>query len=166
MRTKATLLAALAALLAGGGCALNPYGEETVPSLESFGVRISSGIGAADAYVDAVEVGADNTVQFEAMVGDGKTLEVTIPREPAAEIVASARLEGSDEVIGSVILRSRGSAPISVERLYAFDPGYIGVEADSTDEHLELRIATPRLTGTVQGQVPFTFKSDVTLAPG
>ena len=161
---KTALAVALVGVMLGAstGCGpLDPFEADTLPALESFEVRISAGVGAADAYLDEVEVGPRSTVQFNALIGDGNVIVVTMPREPADEIVAEARLEGSDEVLGSAVLRSRTGRPISVEDLYSFDPGYPGIEAHDSPEELELRIATPRLTDTGQGQVPFTFKSDV-----
>lgn len=161
-RRGRTVLALVGVLSAVAGCSpLDPFEADTEPPLEALEVRISAGVGAADAYLDEVTVGPGNTVQFNALIGDGKVIVVTMPRRPAEEIVASGRLEGSDEVLGSAVLRSRGGRAISVDDLYSFDPGYPGIEARVSPEELELRIATPRLTDTGQGQVPFTFKSDV-----
>lgn len=160
MRSALAVLA-LVATLSFSGCDLDPFDPETVPALEEFEVRVTRGIGAADPFFQAVEVGPDSTVQFAMLVGDGRAVEVTIPREPATQIDAEARLEGSDTVVARATLTSLDGEPISVAGLFSFDPGYVSVETRTLDDELRIRIATPRLTGTPQGQVPFTFKTNV-----
>jgi hypothetical protein len=160
-------LALIGALLALGapGCALDPFGDETEPPLEDFGVRISAGIGAADPYLAGVSVEADSTVQFDAKIGDGNVIEFSMPRGPAQEIEVTGSAEGSDEALETVTLSSSTGAPIEVEGVYSIDPGFVGTEDNSTGDELVLRIAAPRLTGTGQGQVRLSFKTDV-IAPG
>lgn len=156
-------LAALCLLVALGasGCALDPFGNETEPPVEDFGVRISAGIGAADPYLSSVSVEPDSTVQFEAKIGDGNVIEFSMPRGPAEEIEVTASGEGSDEALATVSLSSATAAPLELDGVYAVDPGFVGVEDNSTADELRLRIAAPRLTGTGQGQVLLSFKTDV-----
>ena len=164
MRVALALIGAAIAL-AAPGCSLDPYADETVPPLEDFGVRISSGIGAADPYLDGVSVEADSTVQFRAKIGDGKVIEFSMPRGPSQEIEVTGSGEGSDEALETVTLSSSTGAPIEVEGVYSIDPGFVSVEDNSTADELVLRIAAPRLTGTGQGQVRLSFKTDV-IPPG
>jgi hypothetical protein len=162
---RLALIAVIAILGSGPGCALDPFADETVPPVEDFGVRISAGLGSADPYLDAAEVGPDNEVQFRARIGDGRVIEMTAPRGPSEELIVTATPEGSDVALATVTLSSRTGRELSVDRLHSFDPGYVSIEDNSTEDELVLRIATPRLTGTDQGEVPFTFKMDV-VPPG
>lgn len=155
------MVAALFALVFSG-CTLDPFANETQPTLSDFGVRVSAGIGAADPYLPGVSVEPGSTVQFRARVGDGNVVEFAMPRGPAEEIEVSAFEEGSDEAIESVEVTSIDGGPIELDGLAAVDPGYVGAEDNSTADELRLRIAAPRLTGTAQGQVNLTFKTDVT----
>lgn len=161
MRVIAAALGAVALTCAVSGCALAPFGEETVPPLERAQARITEGAGTANRYGDSVDVIPGNVVQFETLIGDGRTVIVTIPRGPTRMLTASFRLEGSDEVLTSVALGSRSGEPVSLGDPFEFDPGYLGIEHHSTGEQIELRLAAPRLTGTDQGQVRFTFKTEV-----
>jgi hypothetical protein len=164
VRAAPALLGAILAL-AAPGCSLAPFGDETEPPLEDFGVRISSGIGAADPYLDGVSVGPDSTVQFHAKIGDGNVIEFSMPRGPSQEIEVTGSAEGSDEALETVTLTSSSGAPIEVDGVYSIDPGFVGTEDNSTGDELVLRIAAPRLTGTGQGQVRLSFKTDV-VGPG
>ena len=151
----------LALVVALTGCGLDPFEEETLPPVESFGVRVSSGLGAADPYLESVEITPPATAQFVVKVADGNVIEISIPRGPATELPVTAALEGESEPLKQVSLVSATGDPFGVEGLYSFAPGFVAVEDNSTDEELRLRIATPRLTGTGQGAVRFTFKTDV-----
>jgi hypothetical protein len=161
-----TAVAALAALLLSGCSVLDPFEEETLPPVEEFGARISAGLGAAAPYLDTQEVTAPSTVQFRIDVADGNVIEIAAPRGPAPEIPVTATLEGSDEILKEVTLTGADGEDVRVQSLYSFDPGFVAVEDNSTDDQLLLRIATPRLTGTGQGGVRFTFKTDVPTASG
>jgi hypothetical protein len=158
VKAPAGLLAALALLVAVSGCAPDPFGEETVAPVEGARVRITEGTGTSSRYADSVRVVPGNVVQFETLIADGKTVIVTIPRGPASELAAGTRLEGSDDVLARVGVRSQSGMPVSLGDPFEFDPGYIGIELHSTDRQVALRLAVPRLTGTAQGQVRFTFK--------
>lgn len=160
------LAAALAATLVLGGCGLDPFEEETLPPIERFGVRISAGIGAAKPYLETAEVLAPATTQYVVEIADGNVIEVSMPRGPATEIPVTATLEGSSEPLRQVTLVSADGDPFEVEGLYSFDPGFVAVEDNSTEDELRLRIATPRLTATGQGAVRFTFKTDVPTPAG
>jgi hypothetical protein len=153
----AVLLAVLAA--GAGGCTLDPSVADTLPPIERHGVRITKGPGTSSDYEESAEVVSGNVVQVLTLIADGNSVVVNIPRGPADELTVTARAENGDTVEST--LRSATGEPITVHRLFLFDPGYIGVENHSNDEELELRIATPRLTGAGQGQVPFTFKTKV-----
>ena len=156
--------AAIGALLAvtAAGCALAPYGEETLPPIDRQELRITSGPGTGSEYAPAVEVFPGSTVQVLTEIADGKAVIVEIPRGPAIEVAVTARVEDEpDAEAATATIRSATGEPITMDHLYEFDPGYIGVEDNSDADTLVLRIATPRLTGTGQGQVPFTFKTDV-----
>lgn len=165
-RGAALLLVALAALALPACSPLDPFEEETLPPLERFGVRISSGLGAAAPYLDSVEVTPPSTAQFIAKVADGKVVEFSMPRGPAPEITVTATLEGSSQPLKQVTITSADGKDIEVDRLYSFDPGFVSVEDNSTGEELRLRVATPRLTGTGQGAVSFGFKTDIPGKPG
>ncbi len=93
------------------------------------------------------------------LIADGNAVEVMIPRGPADELTVTATAENGETVKST--LTSATGEPFTLHRLFLYDPGYIGVENQSTDDELALRIATPRLTGAGQGQVPFTFKMKV-----
>ncbi len=162
---RATAVAAVLVALSFSGCALDPFGNETQPTLSDFGVRVSAGIGAADPYLPGVSVEPDSTVQFRARIGDGNVVEFAMPRGPAEEIEVSAFAEGSDESIETVTVSSIDGTRSSSTGSTAVDPGFVGVEDHSTADELRLRIAAPRLTGTAQGQVTLTFKTDV-IRPG
>lgn len=161
MRVAASVLVALALVATVSGCALDPFGEETVVPVEHARVRITEGTDTSRHYTDSVRVVPGDVVQFKTLIGDGETVIVTIPRGPASELVATTRLEGSDETLTKVSLRSQSGGPVSLGDPFEFDPGYIGIERHSTDEQIALRLATPRLTGTAQGQVRLTFKLEV-----
>lgn len=161
MRFLAAGLAGIALLLGAGGCGLDPFGDETVPPLEDAGIRITEGVGTSAAYRDTVEAVAGNVVQLRALIGDGKTLVATADRGPTEQVVLSFALEGPERPLAAVTVRSRDGEPISIGEPFEFDPGYVGVEHHSDDRRVELRLAVPRLTGTPQGQVTFTFKMKV-----
>jgi hypothetical protein len=161
VKASAGILAALALLATVSGCALDPFADETVAPVEHARIRITEGTGTSSRYADSVRVVPGNVVQFETLIADGKAVIVTIPRGPAPELAAGTRLEGSDEVLTRVGLRSQSGLPVSLGNPFEFDPGYIGIERHSTDKQVALRLAVPRLTATAQGQVRFTFKVEV-----
>ncbi|HEX3738065.1 MAG TPA: hypothetical protein VHV53_11025 [Solirubrobacterales bacterium] len=151
----------LCALILLSGCGLDPFGTDTVAPIEGTGVRITEGVGTRPNYADSAGVAAGNVAQFEATVGEGENVVVTLPRGPADRLVAEFRLEGSKEALGTATLLSRDGKPISVGEAVEFDPGYIGIEHQSTADRVQLRLAFPRLIDTEQGQVQFTFKVPV-----
>jgi hypothetical protein len=156
----AVVVAALAGLLASG-CALDPYAEETLPPVESHAVRITEGTGTTEDYHSSVEVTAPAEVQYLTEIADGKAIEFRIPQGPATELEGEVFVEGETEPRFSTILSSADGEPLTARRFFEYDPGYIGVEEGTDDGYLTLRVATPRLTGTGQGQVPFTFKLEI-----
>jgi hypothetical protein len=166
VKSRVTALAALAALTLSGCGGLDPFEEETLPPVEQFGVRITAGIGAAAPYEESQEITAPSTLQFRVEVADGNVVEVSMPTGPAAEIPVSVALEGTEEPLQQLTLLGTDGADVEVQNLYSFDPGFVAVEDNSTEDELRLRVATPRLTGTGQGAVKFTFKTDVPSATG
>ncbi len=144
-----------------GGCGLDPFGAETVAPIERTAVRITEGTGTRARYRDSVAVIPGNVVQFEMTAGDGNNVVVTIPRGPATELVADFRREGSEEVLGTAALTSRDGKPVSLGEAFEFDPGYVGIERQSSSRQVALRLAFPRLVDAAQGQVRFTFKVPV-----
>lgn len=154
---RAILVAGVTALSAGG-CSLTPYGEENLPPISEHGLRITKGVGTNSEYGPSIEVFERSTVQVLTEIADGNTVTVSAPRGPAQEITVTARVEDDPATTATSTMRSGSGAELTLHRLFEFDPGYIGVEDQSTAETLAVRIATPRLTGSGQGQVPFTFK--------
>ena len=162
MITRRLLLAGCCSALLLGGCALDPYGEETLPPVEKHVVRITEGAGTTSGYHSAVEVTPPAEIQFLTEIADGKAVEFRIPRGPADQLEGEVFVEDeSGGPAGTTILGSATGEPLEAVRFFEFDPGYIGVEEGTDGDYLTLRIATPRLTGTGQGQVPFTFKLEV-----
>ena len=162
MSLRRALLAAGSLALLLPGCALDPYAEETLPPVEKHVVRITEGAGTTSGYHAGVEVTPPAEVQFLTEIADGKAVEFRIPRGPAQELEGEVFVE--DEPggpAGTTLLGSATDEPITAVRVFEFDPGYIAVEEGTDGEYLTLRIATPRLTGTGQGQVPFTFKLEI-----
>ena len=158
MRVAAAVVCALA-MSAWAGCAVVPYSDESLPPIEGHGLRITEGVGTSSDYGPVIEVEPRSTIQVLTEITDGNTVNLTIPRGPATEFEVSVVVEGEPEEHVASTIRSASGEPLTLENLYEFDPGYIGVEDNSDAETLSLRIATPRLTGTGQGQVPFTFKT-------
>jgi hypothetical protein len=159
-RALAAAVALAVAAAALGGCALAPYSDETLPPIERHGLRVTKGIGSADEYAEVIEAYPGSTIQILTEIADGKTVIVSFPRGPAAEIDVTAHVEGepAEEGVTSTI-RSGDGGPLTLEGAFEFTPGYVGVEDHSNAEEISVRLATPRLTGTGQGQVPFTFKT-------
>lgn len=147
------------ALAALPGCSVVPYSEESLPPIERHGLRITKGVGTSSEYSPVIEVERASTVQVLTEIADGNTVNVSIPRGPATEFEVIAEVEGEPSERAASTIRSASGEPLTLEPLFEFDPGYIGVEDNSDADTLSLRIAAPRLTGTGQGQVPFTFKT-------
>jgi hypothetical protein len=152
----AAIALGLTLALAAGGCGVDPVGGETLPPISSTQVRITDGPGTSSQYASEVAVQPGNVVQLRILIADGNAVEVRVPRGPtqASEAIAVA----DDGESAEITLRSATGEPFTLDRPFQFDPGYIGVEQRSDGEELAVRISTPRLTGTGQGQVPFTFK--------
>lgn len=156
-RQSTVLLAAAAVALAG--CTLDPSVADTLPPIEKIETRITQGPNTDDQYAGSVSVTSGNVVQVRTLIADGNAVEVTLPRGPADQAVVSAEAENGDAK--EVTLTSSTGEEFELHRLFQFDPGYIGVEDQSGEDELGIRIATSRLTGAGQGQVPFTFKVKV-----
>ena len=156
MRAAVALLAVVPAL---AGCTLDPSVADTLPPIEKMETRITQGPNTDDQYAGAVSVASGNVVQVRTLIADGNAVEVTMPRGPADEVVVSAEAENGEGK--EVTLSSATGEEFELHRLFQFDPGYIGVEDQSDEDDLGIRIATSRLTGAGQGQVPFTFKVKV-----
>ena len=159
-RRLAAALAMIALATGLAGCAFVPYSDETLPPIERHGLRVTKGVGSSDEYRPVIEAFPNSTIQVLTEIADGKTVIVTIPRGPATEIEVTAHVEGESPAAGaSSTIRSGDGEPLSLEGAFEFTPGYVGVEDHTTAEEISVRLAAPRLTGTGQGQVPFTFKT-------
>ena len=151
--------AGLLAIAALPGCSVVPYSDDSLAPIQRHGLRITEGVGTSSSYVPAIEVDRDSTIQVLTEISDGNTVNVSIPRGPATEFEVRAEVEGEPDEVATSTIRSADGEPLTLETPFQYDPGYIGVEDNSDTDTLSLRIATPRLTGTGQGQVPFTFKT-------
>lgn len=153
----------LAASLAVGacwmaGCGIDPFPPDTLPTIQSSGVRITEGPGAADTYEAVAEVVTPSEIQMRTVISDGKQVYFDIPRGPAEELVVSVSGGGSSS---EVTIAAADGGTLTMSPPFEFDPGYTGVEQQVGEENVELRVSTSRLTGAGQGQTPFTFKLKV-----
>jgi len=156
-RAFAASVTSLALLVAG--CGLTPYGDESLPPVGQHELRITEGVGSRIGYSPSVDVTPPAEVQFLTEIADGRTILVSVPRGPAPELTVEVRVEGGGrDPVATSTLRSATGEPLIAGRFFEYDPGYLGIESGGDEERLTLRIAAPRLTGTPQGQVPFTFK--------
>jgi hypothetical protein len=151
--------AMLASLPALAGCTLDPSVADTLPPIEKMETRVTKGPNTDDQYAGSVQVEPGNIVQVRTMIADGNAVEVRMPRGPVDEAVVTSEAENGDS--HEVTLESATGEEFELHRLFQYDPGYIGVEDQSDEDELGIRIATSRLTGAGQGQVPFTFKVKV-----
>ena len=160
MIARAAAAASVASLaLLVTGCGLAPYADETLPAVGQHEVRITEGAESSAGYQPSVDVTPPSEVQFLTEIADGKTVLVTVPRGPAPELTVEVTVEGAgSEPVATSTLRSETGEPLVAGSFFEYDPGYLGIEELSDDQQLTLRIAAPRLTGTPQGRVPFTFK--------
>ena len=149
-------LAVAAAYLTG--CGLDPFPPDTLPTIQSAGVRITEGPGAAASYDAAAEVVPPSQIQMRTEIADGKQVYFNIPRGPAEELEVSVT---DGETTREVTIAALDGGPISISPPFEYDPGYTGVERQGDEEHVELRVSTSRLTGAGQGETPFTFKLKV-----
>jgi hypothetical protein len=147
------------ATLALSGCSVDPFPPDTLPTIQSMGVRITDGIGTSASYSDVVEATPPNQVQVETVISDGKSVSFTLPREPSPELEIT--VSDGQAPPRSVRIVSADGEPLSMSRAFEFDPGYVGVEHTGDEESIRMRVSTSRLTGAGQGEVPFTFKSRV-----